>query len=99
MFLVSQPSLSLRRVVALYFDIVVPLSVHPDQGGGSNNGGSSKTLAPSCRSKDQPFGHEVCKGNDICPEGQLVHRLSVDVVGGVQTDNGSDCGPGAKSAS
>lgn len=85
--------------VLLCLDIVIPLGVHPDQRGGSNNGRASETLAPSSRAKDQPLGHEVGKGNDICPESQLIHGLAVDVVGGIETNNGSNCGPGAKGAS
>lgn len=83
LFLASSSLIALLWYDCSSLDVVVPLCPHPDQGSGCDDGRTSKTLAPSRGSKDQPLRHEMCECDNVCPESQLVHGLGCDVVGGI----------------
>lgn len=85
-----------QLLTQLSLDVVIPLHIHPDQRTSADKSRSCEALPPSCRSKHQPFRHEMPKRNHESPDSEFKDGLGVDVVRSIQSNNRSDGGPCSK---
>ena len=80
----------------LLLNIIAPLTEHPNQTPRRNERRPRQTPPPRRSLKKHPLAHEMDPCDGIRPNRELVDLGIGDVVGGVETDNGRDDGPGTE---
>ena len=77
-------------------NIIAPLTEHPNQTPRRNERGPRQTPSPRRGLKNDPLAHEMGPCDGVGPNGELIDLGIGDVVGGVETDDGRDDGPGTE---
>lgn len=81
-------------------EVEVSLGKHPEQTGRRHNQWARQTLVKLAVLEPQPFRSEVKAGHSKSPDTECVHGLVAhQVVGTVESNNGSQKRPGSKSTS